>query len=147
MKELGVPAGKDSYKDYEEHVQRVIEREGFQPEYGTIRKGQAIVWSANLLHGGSPQRDKERSRHSQVTHYFFEGTRVYTPLMNEGDHVFWHYPDWIREPVRVSIWLKDTFLRDTAVNSLMGMLTSPKLMAPLHMARGMPGSIPCRSAN
>jgi hypothetical protein len=29
----------------------------------------------------------------------------------------------------------------------MGMLTNPKLMAPLHMARGMPGSIPCRDAN
>jgi hypothetical protein len=36
------------------------------------------------------------------------------------------------------------------VNSLMGMLTSPKLMAPLHMARGMgevcPGAAPlCHS--
>jgi hypothetical protein len=43
----------------------------------------------------------------------------------------------MREPVRVSIWLKLTLLRDTAVNILIGMLTNPKLMAPLHMARGM----------
>src|SRR5215471_19691762 len=49
---------------------------------------------------------------------------------------------WTREPVRVSIWLKLTDLRDTAVNSLIGMLTSPKLMAPLHMARGMEAVFP-----
>src|SRR5438046_1770136 len=42
-----------------------------------------------------------------------------------------------REPVRESIWLNDTFLRDTALNSLMGMLTSPKLIEPLHTARAM----------
>jgi hypothetical protein len=28
-------------------------------------------------------------------------------------------------------------LRETALYSFTGMLTSPKLMAPLHMARGM----------
>ena len=34
---------------------------GIEPQYATLRKGQA-VWAANLLHGGSPQRDKRRTR-------------------------------------------------------------------------------------
>src|SRR5437870_2848060 len=48
----------------------------------------------------------------------------------------------MRLPVRLSIWLNDTFLRDTALNSLIGMLTSPKLIDPLQMARGMADSLP-----
>ena len=34
------------------HVAAVIEREGLEPAYGTIEKGQALVWASNLLHGG-----------------------------------------------------------------------------------------------
>jgi ectoine hydroxylase-related dioxygenase (phytanoyl-CoA dioxygenase family) len=84
---------------YERYCQRLIERENLQPEYGTIRQGQAVLWASNLLHGGSPQTDKSRTRHSQVTHYFFEGCRVFTPLHTDGDHNFWYYPEWIRDPV------------------------------------------------
>ena len=84
---------------YMEYCQHLIEEHQLEPEYATIRKGQAMIWSANLLHGGSPQRDPKRTRHSQVTHYFFEGLRVYTPLRSEGDHIYWEYPEWIRDPV------------------------------------------------
>src|SRR5687767_3310232 len=48
----------------------------------------------------------------------------------------------MRAPVRLSSWLKLTFFRDTAAYSLIGMLTSPKLMLPLQMALGIRGSIP-----
>jgi ectoine hydroxylase-related dioxygenase (phytanoyl-CoA dioxygenase family) len=95
MEELGVEASKEEYSHYEEFVGQLIEREGFEPRYGTIRKGQAIVWSSNLLHGGSPQRDRERSRHSQVTHYFFEGCRYYTPMLSKPGEVRWRSPEWI----------------------------------------------------
>jgi hypothetical protein len=46
--------------------------------------------------------------------------------------------DWVAE----SIWWNDTFFRETAVYSFTGMLTSPKLIAPLHIARGMPQIYP-----
>jgi ectoine hydroxylase-related dioxygenase (phytanoyl-CoA dioxygenase family) len=81
------------------YCRHLVEEHGFEPEYATIRKGQAMIWSANLLHGGSPQRDPNRTRHSQVTHYFFEGCRVFTPLHSEGAHNYWEYPEWIRDPV------------------------------------------------
>lgn len=54
-----------------------LERQEFHP-----RKGEAIIWAANLLHGGALQKDPTRTRHSQVTHYFFENCAYYTPLMS-----------------------------------------------------------------
>jgi hypothetical protein len=91
-----VRARHDQYVDY---CLSLVRDSRLEPSYGTIRKGQALIWAANLLHGGSPQNDKSRTRHSQVTHYFFEGCRVYTPMHVEQGHVYWDYPEWIRDPV------------------------------------------------
>lgn len=85
---------------YVEACQRLITRHDLQPRYATVNRGQAVVWAANLLHGGSAVKDPSRTRHSQVSHYFFEGfNRVHTPVRTEGDHVFWDYPSWIRDPL------------------------------------------------
>jgi hypothetical protein len=47
------------------------------------RKGDALIWCANLLHGGSPQTDPTRTRWSQVTHYFFDDCVYYTPAFSD----------------------------------------------------------------
>jgi ectoine hydroxylase-related dioxygenase (phytanoyl-CoA dioxygenase family) len=95
MQELGLHAGKDDYPAYERHVAEVIEREGLEPRFGLLKKGQALVWASNLLHGGAPQADRSRSRHSQVTHVFFEGCRYYTPMLSDSEQVHWRDPTWI----------------------------------------------------
>jgi hypothetical protein len=51
------------------------EKEIFLP-----KQGQALIWSANLLHGGEPIADPTKTRWSQVTHYFFENCAYYTPM-------------------------------------------------------------------
>lgn len=51
------------------------EKEIFLP-----KQGQALIWSANLLHGGEPIADPSKTRWSQVTHYFFENCAYYTPM-------------------------------------------------------------------
>ena len=53
---------------------------GAKPVHFLPKKGQALIWDANLLHGGAPQTDRSLTRHSQVTHYFFEGCSYFTPL-------------------------------------------------------------------
>jgi len=93
--DFGAEATWDSYPSYEDYVADVIEREGLEPAYGTVSKGQAIVWAANLIHGGSPQKDPDRTRHSQVTHYFFEGCTYYTPMRSEGGDVWLREPEWV----------------------------------------------------
>src|SRR5215213_78412 len=97
---IGAEAVPAEYPKYEQYIEQVIEREGLEPEYALIKKGQAFLWAANLLHGGAPRRDLSRSRQSQVTHVFFEDCRYFMPLMSsdlgteEGTH--WREPDWIQ---------------------------------------------------
>jgi hypothetical protein len=68
---------------YEDMWQALIEASGIEPTVFRAKKGQALIWTANLLHGGAPQRDPARTRWSQVTHYFFEGCAYYTPLLSD----------------------------------------------------------------
>jgi Phytanoyl-CoA dioxygenase (PhyH) len=97
MEDAGVEARQDRYTDYERFIANLIDERGLEPDYGTIRKGQALIWSANLLHGGLPQRDAARTRHSEVIHFFFEGCRWYTPMLSGNGHVEWREPSWISE--------------------------------------------------
>ena len=102
MRDVGVEADYSQYSHYEEYIGGVVEKHGLEPEYGLIKKGQALIWSANLLHGGSPAKDPSRTRKSQVTHFFFEGTRYYTPLMSKDldseEGTFWREPEWLPTP-------------------------------------------------
>lgn len=68
---------------YEDMWEALVESHGVQPEYFHAKKGQALIWAANLMHGGSRQRDPQRTRWSQVTHYYFEDCAYYTPMMSD----------------------------------------------------------------
>lgn len=65
-----------TYQEYEEGIRRVCQTEPF--ERPAMQRGQAMLWLSNLLHGGSPVRDRRRTRYSQVSHYFFTGCKYYT---------------------------------------------------------------------
>ena len=68
---------------YKRAWQAMVEASGVQPETFCARKGQALIWAANLLHGGSRQKDPSRTRWSQVTHYYFENCAYYTPAYSD----------------------------------------------------------------
>lgn len=61
----------------------LCEMHGAQEEVFLARRGQALIWSANLLHGGSRQNDPRLTRWSQVTHYYFEDCIYYTPAFSD----------------------------------------------------------------
>ena len=68
--------------------ERLVEVSGIEPIRFHARKGQALIWAANLLHGGDYHRDRNLTRWSQVTHYYFDDCVYYTPLASnepEGD--------------------------------------------------------------
>jgi len=54
-----------------------------QQDVFLARKGQALIWCANLLHGGSHQTDPRLTRWSQVTHYYFDDCIYYTPAFSD----------------------------------------------------------------
>lgn len=83
------------YDIYIRFLSDMIAQYEMKARYATIKKGQALLWSANLLHGGAPQKDKNRTRHSQVTHYFFENCKYYTPMLSHGRNLKLRKPKWI----------------------------------------------------
>ena len=91
----GAAPGAEHYDRYEAHVAALVAEAGIEPEPALLTKGQALVWAGNLLHGGLPRRDPERSRHSQVTHYFFAADTYWTPLLSGPGSVAVRRPAWI----------------------------------------------------
>jgi hypothetical protein len=81
--DLGLPSGKQFYDGYETFVRQMIAESGLPKEKPHLKRGQAIVWAANLYHGGDAIADPTRTRKSQVTHYYFENCVYYTPLRSD----------------------------------------------------------------
>lgn len=94
MDDVGEGADEARYSEY---VADLIEREKLEPSHATIRKGEVFLWASNLLHGGSARKDSSRTRYSQVTHFFFEGCRYYSPLLSKGADVHALHPNWVTE--------------------------------------------------
>ena len=74
---------KSAQTPYHDAWKALIEEHQAVSETFLARKGQALIWCANLLHGGSPQTDPTRTRWSQVTHYFFDDCIYYTPAFSD----------------------------------------------------------------
>jgi Phytanoyl-CoA dioxygenase (PhyH) len=68
---------------FEDAWTALVEHSDTRQETFLARKGQALIWAANLLHGGSPQTDPTQTRWSQVTHYYFEDCIYYTPSFSD----------------------------------------------------------------
>ncbi|MEM6396919.1 MAG: phytanoyl-CoA dioxygenase family protein [Bacteroidota bacterium] len=62
--------GDKGYKAYEEMIDTKVKELNIEKKIFTADPGDLLIWHANLLHGGEPQLDKERTRKSMVLHYF-----------------------------------------------------------------------------
>lgn len=57
---------------WHEYMDRQVAERGLEPSVFPARKGDVFIWSAYLLHGGSPIVDPTRTRSSIVFHYYSE---------------------------------------------------------------------------
>lgn len=69
--------GKKSYKAYEEFLDNKVKELGLKKEIFKANKGDLLIWHANILHGGEPHLDKNRTRKSLVYHFFDEKSVCY----------------------------------------------------------------------
>lgn len=69
--------GKKSYKAYEEFLENKVQELGLKKEVFRAKKGDMLIWHANILHGGEPHTDKNRTRKSLVYHFFDENSVCY----------------------------------------------------------------------
>ena len=89
MDELGLRSEKSEYQKYEDRIAQILVDRGFQPQRALLKRGQALIWSANIFHGGSKVLNSARTRLSQVTHYYFPGCIYYTPLLSSPEEQRW----------------------------------------------------------
>jgi hypothetical protein len=69
--------GEDKDRLYEQKIAEVIDEAGIEPVDFLPRKGDVLVWHANLLHGGKPIAEPGSTRKSLVAHYFARGVLCY----------------------------------------------------------------------
>ena len=69
--------GNKGYKTYEEMLEKKIDELHLSKEIFTCKKGDMLIWHANILHGGEPHANKAKTRKSMVFHYFDENSICY----------------------------------------------------------------------
>lgn len=81
---------EEAHHLYEDAIAKMVEGLGLQKKTLPLKKGQVILWAANLLHRGEPIRDPSRTRWTQVTHITFDGCALYTPHRSDLLHGIIH---------------------------------------------------------
>lgn len=66
--------GPKDYSDYEEKIQDVLAKNPMDKKVFTAKKGDVLIWHANLLHGGEKVIDPKSTRKSVVYHYFADNS-------------------------------------------------------------------------
>lgn len=77
---------KKFYNKYENWVKERIKRKKLKPVTPVMKKGDCIIWSANMLHGSPKCKNPKLSRRSQVTHWTFTNVKEhYNPVFSNID--------------------------------------------------------------
>jgi len=66
----GLKIGPQPYEKYEEMIAKVVEERKLEKQIFAAKKGDVLIWHANLLHGGEAHQDKSKTRKSMVFHYY-----------------------------------------------------------------------------
>lgn len=72
----------EQYREYEDFIEKIVTHYGLEKKMFYARKGDALIWSSNIVHGGSKVQKEGSSRWSQVTHYYFADCIYYTPMVS-----------------------------------------------------------------
>lgn len=72
----------EPYELYENVIEKLMLEKEFKRRPMIIKKGDAILWCSNLVHGGMPITNSNRTRWSQVTHYYFADCVYYIPMFS-----------------------------------------------------------------
>jgi hypothetical protein len=87
MRDVGVNSPKPTHAHYERFYPPAVKRQiaslGLERRIALLKKGQAFVWTANLIHGGSRIERPGATRRSLVVHYYFEGCAYFTPMRSD----------------------------------------------------------------
>jgi hypothetical protein len=77
---IAVAAEPHPQRFFQNHWHQSVLSANFEKQQFLPRRGEILIWHANLLHGGEPVRDRTSRRWSQVVHYYFADCLYTTPL-------------------------------------------------------------------
>jgi hypothetical protein len=88
LEDFGIPGSTYRTRDrvsklYEQALEVYVAQMNMRKVTMPLKKGQALVWTANVFHGGEPILDPGRTRYSQVTHYYFDRCLYTQPLWSD----------------------------------------------------------------
>ena len=69
--------GKKNYVDYEDKIEEIILEKKLVKQAFHAKKGDILIWHANLLHGGNKMNDPTLTRKSMVFHYYSKDAICY----------------------------------------------------------------------
>jgi hypothetical protein len=106
-----VPDGEAvNYRVYEDFLVELIKAHKASEKIVTLKKGQALIWAANMLHGGCNVEnvtDFTKTRLTQANHYFFKGcSKHYHPMFSrplEGKYA----SKWCNDDNNIKTYLDD----------------------------------------
>jgi ectoine hydroxylase-related dioxygenase (phytanoyl-CoA dioxygenase family) len=65
--------GPNYYAYYEKAIASLVAKNKLEKQVFLAKKGDLLIWHANLLHGGEKRLGADTTRKSLVAHYFCEG--------------------------------------------------------------------------
>jgi len=68
---------ENNYENYEQKIEAVIFKNHLIEKKFLPKKGDFLIWHANLLHGGAPITKQGKTRKSMVCHYFAKDVLCY----------------------------------------------------------------------
>jgi len=71
------------YIRYEDFIEQLVSQKHLDKKVLNLKKGQALIWSANLLHGGEKITIPGSTRYTQVNHFYFENCAYYRPMQTD----------------------------------------------------------------
>jgi hypothetical protein len=72
-----------NYREYEDHQQSLMQTLGYERREFHARPGDVMLFAGNIVHGGCPVADQDKTRRSVVTQYVFENCIYYTPRRSD----------------------------------------------------------------
>lgn len=87
----GITAIKDEMPLWRDYMEKSIAEYGLKKEVFLPKKGDVLIWSSYLLHGGSPVENSKLSRRSLVSHYFPESDarRIFPGKLESQNEGYW----------------------------------------------------------
>ena len=79
----GIHALEAEMPDCRRYLEKEIAERGLKKETFLGRKGDVFLWHCQLLHGGSPILDREKTRASLVVHYWGKAATGFQPLRTD----------------------------------------------------------------